>query len=57
MLSAIKKKLFLVYRKIIQLVDPVQHQYIISKGLLGEFCQLQPFQAEIYWFFRHSVKF
>ena len=52
-LSASKKKLFLVYRKIFQLVDPVQHQYVFSKGLLGEFCQLQLFPAEIYLFFRH----
>ena len=58
MLSASKKKLFLVYRKIFQLVDQVQHQYVFStKGLLGEFSQLQPFPAEIYLFSRHSVKF
>ena len=52
-LSASKKKLFFVYRKIFQLVDPVQHQYVFSKGLLDEFCQLQLFPAEIYLFFRH----
>ena len=51
MLSASKKKLFFVHRKIFQLVDPVQHQDVFSKGLLGEFCQLQPFQVEIYLFF------
>ena len=56
-LRASKKKLFLVYRKIFQLVDQVQHQYVFSKGLLGEFCQLQPFPAKICLFFRHSVKF
>ena len=32
---------------------PVQHQYVFSKGLLGEFCQLQLFPAEIYLFVRH----
>ena len=32
MLSASKKKLLLVYRKIFLLVDPVQHQYVFSKG-------------------------
>ena len=37
-LSASKKKVFLVYRKIFRLVDPVQHQYVFSKGLLSEFC-------------------
>ena len=52
-----KLKLFLVYRKIFQIVDPVQHQYVFLKGLLGKLCQLQPFPAEIYLFFRHSVKF
>ena len=52
-LSANKKKLFLVYRKIFQLVDPVQHRCVFSKGPLGEFCQLQLFPAEIYLFFRH----
>ena len=51
MLSASKKKLFLVHRKSFQLVDPTQHQDVFSKGLLGEFCQLQPFQVEIYLFF------
>ena len=52
-LSASKNKLFLVYREIFQLVDPAQHQYVFSKGVLGEFCQLQLFPAEIYLFFRH----
>ena len=51
MLSASKKKLFFVHRKIFQLVDPVQHQDVFSKGLLGEFFQLQPFQVKIYLFF------
>ena len=46
-----KKKLFLVHWKIFQLVDPVQHQDVFSKDLLGEFCQLQPFQIEMYLLF------
>ena len=50
-LSASKKKLFFVHRKIFQNVDPVQHQDVSSKGLLREFCQLQSFQVEIYLFF------
>ena len=50
-LSASKMKLFFVHRKIFQLVDPVQHQVIFSKDLLGEFYQLQPFQVKIYLFF------
>ena len=50
-LSANKKRLFFVHRKIFQLVDPVQHQDVSSKGLLREFCQLQSFQVEIYLFF------
>ena len=45
MLSASNKK------QIFQLVDPVQHQDVFSKGLQGEFCQLQPFQVEIYLIF------
>ena len=50
-LSATKKKLFFVHSRIFQLVDPVQHQDVSSKGLLREFCQLQLFQVEIYLFF------
>ena len=38
-----------VHRKIFQFVDPFQHQDVFSKGLLGEFFQLQPFQVEIYF--------
>ena len=56
MLSASKKKLFFVHREIFQLVDPAQHQDVFSKGLLGEFCQLQPFQVEIYLFFPPNFK-
>ena len=55
MLSASKKKLFFVQRKIFQLVDPVQHQDVFSKGLLSEFCQLQPFQVKIYLFFAAEI--
>ena len=39
-----------VRRNIFQLVDPVQNQHVFSKGLQGEFFQLQPFQVEIYLF-------
>ena len=39
-----KKGLFLVYGKIYHLVDPLQHRDVFSKELLGEFCQLEPFQ-------------
>ena len=51
MLSASKKKLFLVLWKIFQLVDPVQHQDVFSKGLLGEFFHIQPLQVKIYSMF------
>lgn len=50
-LSLSKKKLFLVYGKIFQYVDTVQNQDVFSKDPLGNFCQLQPFQVEIYVFF------
>ena len=32
-------------------MDPVQHQDVFSKGLQGEFCQLQPYQVKIYLIF------
>ena len=51
MLSTSKKKVFLVQGEIFYLVDPVQHQDLFSKGLLGEFCQRQPFQVKMYLFF------
>ena len=56
MLSASKKKLFFAHRKIFQPVDPFQHQDVFLKGQLGEFCQLQPFQVEIYLFFLPKFK-
>ena len=51
MLSTSKKKLFLTHGKIFQLVNAVQHHAVFSKGLLGEFCQLQHFKVKIYLFF------
>ena len=47
MLRASKKKVFFFFWKIFRLVDPVQH-HVFSKGLLEEFCHIQPFQVEIY---------
>ena len=40
-LSASKKRLFLVQGKIFHFVDPFQHLDVLSKELLGQFCQLQ----------------
>ena len=43
--STSKKRLSLIHRKIFHLMDPLQHQDVFSKDLLGEFCQLLPFQG------------